>query len=212
MRIFVFVFLLISGIFADDIKSGAKAYHDKDYKKAMFFFKKASNEGNSLGKWNIGVLYRKGLGVKKNRKVALEWFKEAAKDVPVFQVRLGNMYEEGTYLLKDIEKAIYWYEKAANKEDNIAQLYLVRIYDFRYSRNIEKVDYTKATFWYRKLVYSSELYNKCSYISDLLLFDKSIKTKKEMKNYIKVIFDKNNDKENDKVCMNVWKDYKLYNY
>ena len=57
----------------------------------------------------------KGLGVKKNYKVAIQWFRLAAKNgLADAETNLGDMYQNGWGVAKDRVEAIAWYLKAAD--------------------------------------------------------------------------------------------------
>ena len=49
----------------------------KDFSKAVQLFKKACDGGHMLGCHNLGVMYQKGNGVKKNEQKAAELYKKA---------------------------------------------------------------------------------------------------------------------------------------
>jgi hypothetical protein len=62
-----------------------------DYKKAAECFAKPAAEGHLESQNNLGVLARDGLGVEKNEKAALAWFRTAAeKGQPRAQSNLGH--------------------------------------------------------------------------------------------------------------------------
>ena len=52
---------------------------EKDFKKAMKYYKIASEQGYGVASYNIGTLYENGLGVPKNKQKAEEWFAKAAE-------------------------------------------------------------------------------------------------------------------------------------
>jgi len=48
----------------------------KDLNKAMYYYKKASDNGSSYSMFTIGTMYAKGEGVDKSLKNAAKWFKK----------------------------------------------------------------------------------------------------------------------------------------
>lgn len=56
----------------------------KDYKMAVYYFKKAAKHGNTDAQNMLGMCYKFGNGVKKDTKKAESWFKKAKKSTLVF--------------------------------------------------------------------------------------------------------------------------------
>lgn len=50
----------------------------KDYDRALYWFKMALDKGSSMAANNLGVIYEKGLGIKKDIKLALKYYQQAA--------------------------------------------------------------------------------------------------------------------------------------
>ena len=66
--------------------------------------------------FNLGLMYAKGQGVKKDLKEAVNWYKKAAeRNLAKAQFYLGWMYENGLGVKKDLTEAIKWYRKAAEQ-------------------------------------------------------------------------------------------------
>lgn len=94
----------------------AGSYHfgynvGKDYKKAIYWYSKAAKK-NKEAMNNLGCLYDKGLGVKKNPEKAASLFRLSAERRCVQGMyNLANCYEEGHGVIQDISIAILWYRK-----------------------------------------------------------------------------------------------------
>jgi TPR repeat protein len=72
--------------------------------------------GSLAGYHNMGNLYRKGLGVKKDLAKAFELYLHAAeRGHPEDQSNVGYMYFQGQGVTQDYEQARGWLEKAANQ-------------------------------------------------------------------------------------------------
>lgn len=87
----------------------------QNYQKALDLFNKAANEGNSDALWEIGNMYRKGLGVKRSLFQAEEYFEESArKGNPIGKYWLAVMHEKEEVVIKDeaLEKAYDLYRES----------------------------------------------------------------------------------------------------
>jgi TPR repeat protein len=51
----------------------------RDYERAIYWFKRALEKGNSMAANNLGVMYEEGWGVKKEMNIALKYFRQAAE-------------------------------------------------------------------------------------------------------------------------------------
>jgi TPR repeat protein len=50
----------------------------KDYKEAVKWYRKAAEQGNAAGQYNLGLMYRIGRGVPKDYVAAYAWYRLAA--------------------------------------------------------------------------------------------------------------------------------------
>ena len=77
----------------------------KDLKKAAEFFQKAAQNGDTEGKFMLGLLYDNGEGLKQNKKRAIELYREAAMSGYMrAQANLASMYYAGEGIKADKEK------------------------------------------------------------------------------------------------------------
>ena len=67
---------------------------EKNYSKAIKYFRLAAEQGDPLGMFNLGVMYYKGKGVYQDIEEALRWFERSAE--------CGN--EAAIDVLKEINK------------------------------------------------------------------------------------------------------------
>src|SRR5690606_14815315 len=51
----------------------------QDYKRAAFWFRQSADQGIANARYNLGVLYHQGLGVKADLAEAIKWYQAAAK-------------------------------------------------------------------------------------------------------------------------------------
>ena len=50
-----------------------------DFETATFYLSSVASKGDRVAYYNLGLLYRDGLGVEKNAKVVLSWLYFAAQ-------------------------------------------------------------------------------------------------------------------------------------
>ena len=110
----------------------------KDYKKAFEYYSKLASiptigikisyNGKTtemespvaLSKYNLGLLYLKGLGVAQDVNKGIELLKDAADLGNIYkaQMALGEIYYSNNYVPFDFELAKKYYEKASNHKNN----------------------------------------------------------------------------------------------
>ena len=121
---------------------------NKDYKKAIEWFRKAAEQGNAKAQWNLGLCYKNGKGVDKNYGKAVAWSRKAAEQGNASaQFYLGYSYCFGSGIRKDSKKAVEWFKKSAEQEYANAQFSLGVCYIN--GVGVDK-DYEKAVEWFRK--------------------------------------------------------------
>ena len=137
---------------------------DRDYVEAVNWFRKAAEpdnsvldrvvlgegvlsdriEGNDRAKFMLGECYYNGLGVNKDPKEAVKWYRKAMKQGNAdAQFALGNCYYSGNGVSQDPDEALKWYHKAAEQGHAAAQYTLAEKYYL-------KEDDANAVKWYRK--------------------------------------------------------------
>jgi len=107
----------------------------RDHNKAMHWYTKSAEQGNSYAQVNLGLLYLHKINamdaignsvlenlLMENLRNAAYWFTKAAEQGDVQgQFNLANLYETGAGVTKDKENAKYWYAKAAEQGNSEAQ-------------------------------------------------------------------------------------------
>ena len=97
-----------------------KAFDSKDYAFAFVELLRLSKSSglSPEGMWNLGLLYGKGWGTKKNTKKAFHWYLQAAQggNAPAF-ASVGNAYALGHGVRQNVDKAIEWYIKGIELGD-----------------------------------------------------------------------------------------------
>lgn len=94
----------------------ANAYYEQqDYAKAKWWWKKAAAQGLADAKFNLAVLYEKGLGVPQDYTQARQWYQKAAADgVVEAQYNLGMLYKNGRGIPRNYKKAAQYFRQACD--------------------------------------------------------------------------------------------------
>jgi uncharacterized protein len=118
----------------------------KNEKEAVYWYRKAADQGYAEAQWHLGVAYHGGEGVLKDHKEAVKWYRKAADQGHAWgQAFLGEMYMNGQGVLKDDKEAVKWYRKAADQGLELAQGNLGVMYE--YGQGV-LMDYVTAYAWY----------------------------------------------------------------
>ncbi len=107
-----------------------------------------ASQGNIKAMYDVGKLYERGRGVKKDISKAADFFqKSASARYPSAQARLGILYFEGRGVKQNYKKAISLLNSAAKKNIPSAQFQLANMYELGtgVSQNLPK-----AIAWYKK--------------------------------------------------------------
>jgi hypothetical protein len=128
--------------------AGRAAFERGDYATAYSIWKPVAEQGNTAAQHNLGVLYRHGLGVKKDFSLAVKWFgRAAAKGDADSQLALGDLYAENSANAEDDSAAAKWYRAAAEQGLAEAQRKLGIFY--AQGRGVPQ-DHTQATEWFAR--------------------------------------------------------------
>jgi uncharacterized protein len=63
----------------DDLKKARRAYNKNDYKRALKFFRRESEDGNVVADWYLAHMYRLGQGVPRDASVAYSYYSRVAE-------------------------------------------------------------------------------------------------------------------------------------
>ena len=101
-------------LYKDPTEFGRNA-SDRDYKKTLYFYKKACDGNVYEACSDLGAMYFDGKGVKKDYKKAVELFNKACDDGDAGSCsNLGIMYANGTGVKMDITRAMGYYRRACD--------------------------------------------------------------------------------------------------
>ena len=105
----LFLVLAVGGVWADPLDDGFAAYIRGDYADAVESFQLAAAQGEVAAQFNLGQMYRKGLGVTQDLVEAVRWYRLAAvQGHAAGQYNLGLMYREGLGVTQDHVRAYMW--------------------------------------------------------------------------------------------------------
>lgn len=86
---------------------------EADISKALFWYRKAAENGEAPAQYNLAEHFRTGDGLEKDDKQALYWFQKAAEQkYQSAQNNLGMMFAEGKGTSKDLIEAAKWFNLA----------------------------------------------------------------------------------------------------
>jgi localization factor PodJL len=108
----------------------------------------AALASDALAAFEVGSRLAEGRSVRRDLKLAAEWFEHAARlGLAPAQYRIGSIYEKGIGLPRDAAVAKRWYEAAAAQGNAKAMHNLAVLY----AEGIDgKPDYQTAAQWFRK--------------------------------------------------------------
>jgi uncharacterized protein len=123
-------FTLLSSPARAGLQEGVAAYEAGNLPLAFKEFRAAAEKGEADCQFNLALMYEKGIGVTKDEKEAVVWYRKSAEQGNSnAQFNLGVLYENGRGCAVDFAKANHWYRQAAVQGDalaigNLGMLYL----------------------------------------------------------------------------------------
>ena len=115
---------------ASDCEAGFAAKEEQNWVVAALEFSTcATVNGDVDAHFELGTLFKVGLGVTKDPEEAARWFLKAAQyEHSGAQVQLGHLYRSGEGVPQDYTAAVMWYRKAANQGNGMAAYNLAEAY------------------------------------------------------------------------------------
>lgn len=132
----------------DESDMASRAFFAGDYATAKRLWEKLAGENDPAAQTNLGIMYEKGIGVKRDVKTAEALYLRAANlGYAQAQFDLANLYYNGNGIKQDFKQAGRWYMAAAMSGHLRSQYYLAQMYE-----NGEGVpeDRMNALKWYVK--------------------------------------------------------------
>lgn len=122
----------------------ARKMRPPEYRVAAQWFDLAARQGHRMAQYEMGLLFKNGLGVKSNAAFAVRYFNmAAAQNHALSQLELSQIYTEGRGVLPDRRAAAGWREKAI-ASNNAEVQFLLGQQARLHGQNAEAVD------WYLK--------------------------------------------------------------
>ena len=95
---------------------GGAALERGDYEIALREFRPLAEQGDAAAQFNLGLMYKDGLGVAQDYAEAVRWYRKAAEQGnAAAQTNLGSMYLAGRGGPKDYAEAMKWTRSAAKQ-------------------------------------------------------------------------------------------------
>lgn len=96
---------------------------EKVFKRSFDCFRRAANQDDPNGLYNLGSCYARGLGCEKDEIKAFNCFKRAAQaGHPEALNNMGACYREGMSVAKDLEAATRFFKKSADLGNAFGEL------------------------------------------------------------------------------------------
>ena len=116
-----------------------------DFEKAVHWYRKSADQGNSLGQGALGMMYDIGYGVPRDEQQAARWHRKAADQGHDWsQYHLGLTYLGGKVVPYDVLQALQLFRKSADQGNPASQRQLGMMYDIGYG---VPRDEQQAYFW-----------------------------------------------------------------
>ena len=146
MVIVVLAFSVAGHAWADDFSDGATFFRNGQYEQAFDAYMRMAAVGHAGAQNNVGNMYAEGLGVKRDEKKALIWFRKSAdQDFVLAQRNMGRMFHDGRGTKRNEAAALVWFKKAGAQGDPLSQFMVGRL---TAAGDGVKRDYTQARYWF----------------------------------------------------------------
>lgn len=144
--VILFYFCSSLSLKAGDYEKAFEALEKGDYKTAAFYLSFFASNGDTVAQYNMGLLYRDGLGVEKNPTVALSWFYLAAQQQHMLSnYAIAKLMDRHKNLIDKKGRKLHFLKEAAFLGHAIAPL---EIGNFYYLRQETPYDLVRAMVWW----------------------------------------------------------------
>ena len=143
----VLLLLVARAVCAADFSAAAKLYSQRDYEGAFVQWQTLAEQGESRAQFRLAQMFSDGVGVRKDDRAALHWYRQAAEQgLAVARFELALMYSLGRGVRQNPSRAAYWYRLLAEDGHVGAQYLLAGMY--KQGNGIAQ-DLARAAHWYR---------------------------------------------------------------
>jgi len=144
--ILILMFFILSGVSASSLEEAHEAYRQGNWSQAAELYRPLAEKGNHEAQNNLGELYARGAGVRRDYSRAMELFRLAAAQGNVYaQTNIGLHYSQGLGVARDFDLACKWFSRAAMQGNFLAQNALGLYY--LHGRSVDR-DYVLAYKWF----------------------------------------------------------------
>jgi TPR repeat protein len=151
LQIFSFLFIFFCFSNAGTLKAeaylrGFQALEQRDYETALYYLSFFAANGDAKAQYNLGLMYRDGLGVKKDDVQSLTHFLEAAENGHMlgnYAVGLAFLIGKGSDI--NAEAAIHYLTEAALLGHAISPVEIGHLY---FQGALIEKDFVSAHFWW----------------------------------------------------------------
>ena len=148
----LFEAVIAAGYVEGYLGSASIAVDNKDYDTALECYNKVLEGKEQIyiasASYNIGNMYRYGVGVELDYAQAMVWYEKSADlGYATAMNAIGYMYNWGEGVEQNYAKAMEWYIKSANLGNSNAMANIGWLY---FNGNGVEQDYTKVLEWYTK--------------------------------------------------------------
>ena len=108
----------VAGEVDDNFRKGSAASKAGDHRRAFLHWELSASAGHERAQFNIGYMYAKGQGVKRDDAEAARWFRKAANQgLASAQFIMGMLYRDGRGVSRDYAEARRWLRLSAEQGD-----------------------------------------------------------------------------------------------
>ena len=88
----------------------------RDHVLAFGWIEKAAMSGNRRAEYNLGKMYRDGVGTEASLEMAVDWYRRSAEQgYAKAQASLARRYAHGEGVVQDMVAALFWMTIAADQ-------------------------------------------------------------------------------------------------
>lgn len=143
--LFLIFTAVVSDAKADAYLRGFQALEQKDYKTALYFLSLFAANGDARANYNLGIMYREGLGVGQNDVEALAHFIAAAENGHMLsKYAVARAFLRGRGSDIDVKAALHYFKEATLLGHAISPAEISRIFS---EGKLIKKDIVSAYFW-----------------------------------------------------------------
>ena len=132
--------------YSNEFEKGMFALEMEDYERALYYLSFDAVQNNPKAQYNLGLMYKNGIGVQKDLNEALGWFILGSNNGHMLsKYALGLMYYNGEGVYKNYNKAMKLFLDASYMGHPASQINVGNM--FYFGQGVSK-NYSKAHMWW----------------------------------------------------------------